>query len=131
MGSFSDTAPEIYSNLITCEVSNIAADEKVWLVFGIDPYIPPLESCCVLQFLSYDLLKPKFGTDSTKIIRLHELLVTVLNSLQGEYLYLQGRLNYHVYYGYLLFSIDILKKFILPYKINKKLFTKTTWVEGR
>ena len=50
--------------------------------------------------------------------------MTVLNSLQGEDLYQQGRLNYHVYYGYLLFSIDILKKFILPHKIKQKILYK-------
>ena len=45
VGSFSDTTPEVLQqadNKVrkskpSCEVSNIAADEKLWLVFSIDP----------------------------------------------------------------------------------------------
>ena len=98
-GSFSNTAPEVLQQADkkvrkskpSCQVSNIAADEKVWLVFGIDPsQYSSLRKLLRVTVFILRFIKTKvwnrLNSDRTKIIRHHELLVTVLNSLQGEHL---------------------------------------------
>ena len=94
VGSYSDMAPDILQQTDnevrklkpSCELSNIAVEEKASLIFGIDPLrYSSLRKLLritvfVLRFIKIKVWN-RINLDGTKLIHQHPLLVTVLNSL--------------------------------------------------